>query len=199
MRGYIAALVAASVMSCGVAVAADLPTTKAPRLSASAAAPSGWQFTATIPMWLTAIDGNVGVGQLADLERQFQHLRQSEESQSRVGGRFHRPQRHDSFSASTSCGRRSARARRSSSTAMGRSRRCAAAPRPRTRRIRCLATAFAGYRLPVARAGLALYGTVGARYTGLGPRRQSEPPGLCRRIPAASTSTTSRASNGSIR
>ena len=167
MRGRIAALLAALVMTCGAAVAADLPTTKAPAAPPPPPPPSGWQFDVTIPIWLTAIDGSVGVRNLPSSSVNSSIYNNLKNLKAVLAGDF--IARNDTFifgldfmwakvGASTTF----------KANGNGPFAGVRAGTTASYTQNSLLATAFAGYRLPIAVQNLALYGTVGARYTGLG-------------------------------
>ena len=168
MRGYFAALVAASVMGCGAALAADLPAAPAPIIApAPPPPPSGWQFTATIPIWMTALDGTVGVGRLPSSSVNISAIDALKSLKAALAFDF--IAHNDTFIfgldfmwAKTG----------GSSTFKANGNGPFAALRTGTTasytQNSVIGTAFAGYRLPLAIQNVALYGTVGARYTGLG-------------------------------
>jgi hypothetical protein len=167
MRGYIATLVAASVMGCTAAFAADLPTAKAPMAPPPPPPPSGWQFTATIPLWLTAIDGTVGVRQLPSSSVNSSISDNLKNLKAALAGDF--IARNGTFIF----GLDFMWAKVGANTTFKTSGNGPFAPlRQGTTasftQNSVIGTAFVGYRLPIAIQNLAVYGTLGARYTGLG-------------------------------
>ena len=167
MRGYLAALLAASALGCSVATAADLPTAKAPVVPPAPPPASGWEFTASIPMWLTAIDGQVGVGHLPTSSVNSSIYDNLKNLKAALAADF--VARNDTFIFGIDF----MWAKVGASTTFKAAGNGPFAPILRGTSASytqnsVLATAFGGYCLPVGVQGLSLYGTAGARYTGLG-------------------------------
>jgi hypothetical protein len=169
MRKFRIGAAIAAILACGAtASAADLPTRKAPPPPAPVAPPpSGWQFTATLPLWATAIGGSVGVGRLpsANVNASFTDILKN--LKGIFAGTF--IARNDTFilgldllwsRVGTSV---TFNADGSGPFANLRSGTSAKFTQDMT-----VGTAFAGYRIPIGTPDISLYGTAGARYMNLG-------------------------------
>jgi opacity protein-like surface antigen len=161
---------AAVVTCCVTAQAADLPPKPTPLPPAPTLAPSSaWQFEVTAPLWASAIDGTVGVGQLPSAGVHATFIDMLKKLQGVLPGTF--VAHNDTFivgldfqwarvgadaTFKVSGGGPFANLRSGSSASF--------------QQDQTFATAFAGYRIPIGAPDVSLYGTIGARYQYLGAK-----------------------------
>ncbi len=171
MNGLVKAVVASiAALAAASALAADLPTKKAPPVLVPIAAPSPWRFEFTGYGWASSIAGNSGFGGLptlpyyASFAKVLEHLQGGlmgsvvarngtyivgvDMIWSRIGGSGTVKVSYGPFNA-------------------------AGVDLTLTEG---LATAFAGLRIPIGPPNLELYGTLGARYTYSGTKLTLDTP-----------------------
>ena len=192
MRGCGIGSVIAVFICGGAACAADLPP-RPPSPAPPVASPSGWQFTATIPLWATALDGSIGVGRLpsASVNASFSDIL------SHLKGIFAGTfiARNDTFifGLDVLWSRLGTdvtfKLNGDGPFANLRSGSSASLTQDMT-----IGTAFAGYRIPIGTPDMNLYGTLGARYTNLGLKVDltHQFPGIVAQQPVGFTLTSSK-------
>ena len=170
MRSFwgVATTMAAVAASCMVAHAADLP----PRPAASpppvaAATPSAWQFEVSVPGWLMGIVGQVGVGSLPSASVRVPFLDLLPHLKGIVPATV--IAHNDTFVAGLDFQWAKVGANATfQSNGNGAYADLKAGTSASLTQDQTIATAFAGYRIPLGPPDLKVYGLVGARYQNLG-------------------------------
>jgi hypothetical protein len=168
MRDFAFRATIVALLAGGAAAnAADLPSPAAPPPPAPVIAPSGWQFTATLPAWATWLDGSVGVGRLPSANANASFGTLLAHLKGILAGTFIAHDETFILGLDFLWSRVGANVD-FKSNGVGPFANLRAGTSAALTQDMAFATAFGGYRIPIGTPDLHLYGTVGARYSYMG-------------------------------